>query len=347
MIRTVWQRGAALGAAGLLLAGAAAAQGTLDLTLLDQGKPLPGAPVSAVEVGDLLNMGKPVGTTDPNGKVSIPVSSTTFAVGSRVEIWIRSCRGQNQVVLVPEGAGSRCDDPQVPAQDRCSCRRLGAFTWGAGSLTVDVGTGAVSQTLTQGTRHTFYLGGGIKSFPNLEDAVMGQTGLTMADVGSVGANFHLGYEVQPAGLPLSFGVRGDFTRFGQFSQTYGSGSGLPTRNQLDFRVATAGLQLGLRPWPTRFQGVTFFGSFDALMAFNSLDLETFYPGQTDPVTGNRSESGLRLGTTLGADLNLGSSFGLRLQAGYEWGKGNDADTNFRAGLGLTYTPKSWLIAGPR
>ncbi len=331
---------AVLGVAGLLVANRAAAQGpggALHIELLDRGKPIPNAQVSVVETGDLLNQGKPMGATSANGMALLDLGKVAFQPGTRVEVWIRTCQGRNEVVLVPEGATTRCNDDRTPEAARCGCERLGAFVWGPGRLLVDVGTRTVTHRPTVtggGSRHTVSLGGGIGFYPNLKDALESQDGLTGMTGGTSGRNMFLSYEYQPAGLPITFGAGLGCTHFGEFEQTFSGTGGAPTRNLLDFDIITVGTQVGVRRDFSDRLGV--FGGLDFLMALNKVDLQTFYSGSTDPVIGRRSESGLRIGATLGADVTLAGRAGLRAMAGYGRGKGKDADTHWSFGLGFRY-----------
>jgi len=327
--------GSTMGLLGILVAGVARAQGTLEIELLDRGKPIPNTPVAVVELGDLLSQGKPLGTTNSSGIELIDLGKVSFTPGTRVEVWVRTCGGARQVVLVPEGAGSRCDDERVPPADRCGCERLGVFVWGPGRLVVDVGAKTVTHRPTSfRIRHSIIVGGGVGIYSNLEDAVRGQDNLMDATVGTTGTNLSFKYEVQPfRTVPLTLGAGVDCTRFGQFEQVY-SGMGAPTRSTLDFGITTFGGSVGFQPVDPEPLG--FFAQLDLLMSLNKVDLATFYSGQEDPVTGSRSESGLRMGATIGADLRLGDRTGLRATAGYVRGAGKDADTHLGLGLGFRY-----------
>lgn len=339
-----WARGLAVGVTALFSAAPAIAQGILEIELLDRGKPIPNATVSAVEVGDLLSAGKPVGTTGNDGKTRVEVTALNVPVGTRVEVWLRNCAdGKTRVVLVPEGSSSRCQGDQVGPEQSCECRRLGAFPWGPGRLVVDAGTGTVTRrpppsVLTGargGPRQSLVAGAGISYFPNLEDVVRDQDGLTGADVGVLGRTLYLGYEFQPVQrLPFALGLNASCTQFGQFNQTFVGMAGGPSRSWLDFRVLTVGTRVGFRPPSEGPLG--FFGFFEAMMAFNDLDLETEYPGLADPVVGSRSQNGLRIGGGVGADLSLGDRLGLRATLGYARGKGKDADANVSFGLGFRF-----------
>ena len=65
-------------------AGRANAQGTLQLELLDRGKPVPNTPISTVDVGDLLSQGKPAGVTNADGLALLDLGKASFPIGSRV-----------------------------------------------------------------------------------------------------------------------------------------------------------------------------------------------------------------------------------------------------------------------
>lgn len=340
-------RRVALGVVGgvLLIAGAARAQGRLEIELLDRGKPVSNTSVSALELGGLLSQGKPVGTTNSSGLALLDLGKVSFQPGSRVEVWIRTCQGRQEVVLVPEGTNSRCDDERTPAEARCGCQRLGAFTWssGGGRLVVDVGTRSVTYRptvavgrteRTTGMRQTLSLGGGIGFFPNLKEAIEDQDGLTGMTGGTSGLTMFIGYELQPSRLPLTFGARLGCTHFGEFEQQFSGLGGGPMRSVLDFDILTVGTQVGFHPHTPG--PLDFFGQLELLMAFNKVDLSTFYSGVQDPVTGRRSESGLRVGATVGADWSLTGRAGLRAMAGYTRGAGKDADTNLSFGLGFRY-----------
>lgn len=127
-------------------AGTSRAQ-TFDLDILDEGKP-----ASNVEVLALLNQTKvPVGTTDDDGCVEVPVDLADIDEGTPVDVWEIECGDRVVVVLVAPGESidDECARRKRENPD-CECEKIGTFSWGQGNVAVDVGMNSVTRSPTEG-----------------------------------------------------------------------------------------------------------------------------------------------------------------------------------------------------
>ncbi len=340
-------RWSGLVAVALLAAGPLAAQQSLVLDLVDRGKPLPDVTVrvrdgATRDVLAFANRGKPVGTTGAQGSLTIDPEEVEFADGARVEVWVAECvEGRVEVVLSEAGGDDPCtaDVEEVEEGARCGCRRIGAFVWGARRVVVDVGartvataplTGPSDAGPTRGPTHLLGIGVGISRFTNLEDAVSNQPGLVDAELSSTRFTLPFFYELHPsADLPFAFGVGGSYTDVGEIRQTFDPAAGGPSLAMIDLTRWSVWAELSW--YQTLVQSddyapLNLRAAFQTLWMFNDIRVRSALDGGV-PVEEDRSESGLRLGVLGGVDWFFTPRFGIRLEGGFLFGKGDDADTS--------------------
>ena len=211
MIRT--KVGPALVAIVLSVASEAAAQTAVDISILDRGKPVANADISSI-----LDAGKTVvETTDSTGAVTVTSTASGFSDGARVEVWVRRCEdGEVEVILAPPGEDDPCADDAAEAGEECGCDRIGFFIWGDGPVTIDIGTGTVSQgepggaALAPQEDHSFadlQIGAmfDYSWFYQLEDTVCGRPGVVSCDTdnGVPGIGGYLDYKFGRSNFGLS------------------------------------------------------------------------------------------------------------------------------------------------
>lgn len=320
--------------------GPAAAQESFVLDLVDRGKALPDVPVTVRDVADLAGAGKPVGTTGSDGTLAIETDGLEIADGSSVEVWVVDCvDGEVEVVLVEEGTGDPCAGEAQEAGERCGCRRIGAFVWGADHVIVDVGAGTVTSRPPSGAgeehagggrAHIFGLGAGFSYLPNLDDAVRDQSGLIDADVSSTGFTVPFIYELVPSSsLPFALGVGGSYTDLSEISQSFDPASGA-SLSTIDFSRWTVEGHLAWYQPVVRskeYNPLMVRAAAVALWMFNDITARTTLSATGVQAVEDRSESGFRAGVLGGLDWFFTPRFGLRFEAGILFGKGNDADTS--------------------
>ncbi|HEY7471929.1 MAG TPA: outer membrane beta-barrel protein [Gemmatimonadota bacterium] len=143
------------------------------ITVTSNGQPLAGAQISAMING----IKSPLGVTNTAGRVAIDVNALNITKGTEVTIWIKTCEdGTTQVILVPQGEQGECVEEGAQAGERCGCRRAGTIIWGDGPVTIDVGTGTVTQTgggggTLSGRALLVGLGFDLRQMLNLEDVL--------------------------------------------------------------------------------------------------------------------------------------------------------------------------------
>jgi hypothetical protein len=303
----------------------AAAQETSaqELRLVDNGEPMVG-----VQISGLLNrINKPVGTTDEEGDIDIPDDAFDFVKGDRVAVWVVECKDGEvvKVILIREEEGDPCTQEGARPGEGCGCRRIGSFIWGEGPVTVDTGTGRVTRTRLMGVRPTVFkigLGAGSSFWPDLEDAVCDQEGLTECETESTAVTFQGFAGFRPGVLRgLGFGADFTYTPFGTFTQRFDG----DVANEIDFDVFTAGgyvdygIPVGQRLWLVPMFGFAW--------VWNMADITA------DSQSDERSESGGRVFGKLALDIPLGySGYGIRLEFGHMRGEGDDADNHTFVGL---------------
>lgn len=327
----------------LLAAAPAAAQDTLVLQLLDSGKPVAETPVRD-------GGGRTVGTTGADGRVAFDMSLLDFGKGDRVEVWVKECRdGRVEVVLVEAGSGDPCAEEDAAAGEGCDCRRIGAFVWGPGRVVVDVGAGNVAHVPPRGgggggnaPPQLIGIGGGLAFFPNLEKNLEDVPGLAGSDSDPVAPLVQAVYEARLSSrLPIVLGAEVQYALLGEQTQTFAGGPGEPIRSMVDQTVLSTGLYGAFRPSPHFGNRTAFWQALGFWWVYNSAEIETFYEGIDEPVLEDRSESGLRLGARVGVDHYFTPRAGLRFDAGYTVGEGDDADTNWSLAAKWIWLPKPW------
>lgn len=334
MIRT--KVGLALLTIVLIAAGEAKAQ---ILEILDRGKPVTGVDVSAIlDEGKLV-----VATTGSTGQVAISTTATEFRDGDRVEVWVKRCEdGKVEVILVPEGGDDPCVEEGAEAGEDCGCEKIGLFIWGGGRVTIDIGTGTVTQTGTGETAmtsvqdHSFAdlqigLMFDYSSFYQWEDVACDQTGITSCavDGGAPGIGAYVDYRVGKS--PFGLSLEAHYAKL-EVSQSF-SGAGLPNTNTADvnsWQFQAAGVyNYGISPrtgWYLR-GGYAFMYDEGKFTSTSS----------TGPQTEDRSESGSRFVVGTGLHFPLGRNWctrtGVDLTTGFDEG---DADTNARWSFAVGY-----------
>lgn len=331
--------------ASALVVAPAAGQETMVLELLDEGKPVSNAPVRD-------ETGRTVGTTGGNGEVAFDMSMLDFGKGERVQVWVKECEdGRVEVILAAADSDDPCADEDAGAGERCGCRKVGApFLWDGGRVVVDVGAGTVTHVPAapggdfagNTPPHLIGLGGGLSYFSNLEDAVMDVPGLIGSDSDPLAPMFQGVYEVRPTTrLPLSIGAEFQYARLSEITQTFAGGPGEPTMSMLDQDVFSMGLYGAYRPPPHFRNRTSFWPGVGVWWVYNSAEIETMFEGADEPAFEDRSESGLRAGLRFGVDHYFTHRAGIRFDAGYTFGAGDDADTNLSAAAKLIWLPKPW------
>lgn len=340
----VWTAGVI---ASLVLGAApAVAQDTSILELLDSGKPVSDAPVKD-------GTGRTVGTTDGRGTVAFDMALLDFGKGESVDVWVKECEGGRvEVILVSAGSDDPCAGERAAPGDRCGCRKIGTFVWGPGRVVVDVGAGTVVHTPAavvggggfagRTPPHLIGFGGGVSYFPNLEMNVEDVPGLTGSDTDPLAPMIEGVYELRPTPrLPVALGFEFQYALLPDQTQTFVGGSGEPTRSTIDQTALSTGLYGAFRPAPHFGNRTAMWAALGFWWIYNSADVETFYEGLEEPVREDRSESGLRLGGRIGIDQYFTPRAGIRLDAGYTAGDGDDADTNWSLGAKLIWLVKPW------
>ena len=297
-----------------------------DLEILDNGKP-----VADVAVTAILDDGKPVdaGITSPSGRVSVDMDILDFGKGETVEVWIRDCQdGKVEIVLTREGSDDPCVEQGAQAGERCGCRRIGAFLWGDGPVTIDIGTGTVTQGEPGGAApglqddHSFadlQIGAmfDYSSFYQLEDTVCGRPGVVSCDTdnGVPGLGGYLDYRFGRSNFGLS--LEAHYAKLDAESTTEQGGRTSFDVNSWQFQGA------GVYNVPLSPRAGWYIRSGYAVM-YNEGDAES------DSESESRSETGSRWLLGSGFHWPIGERWCAR--TGADWTTGfdsDDADTNVR------------------
>lgn len=322
MIRT--KVGPALVAVVLSVASQAGAQTAVDISILDRGKPVADADISSI-----LDAGKTVvGTTGSTGAVSITSTASGFSDGDRVEVWVRRCKdGEVEVILAPPGEDDPCADEEAEAGEECGCEKIGFFIWGDGPVTIDVGTGTVTQTqpggaMANGTDHSFadlQIGAmfDYSSFYQLEDTVCGRPGVVSCetDNGVPGVGGYLDYRFGRSNFGLS--LEAHYAKLDAESTTEDGARTSFDVNSWQFQAAGV-YNVPIRPrfgWYVRSGYAVMYNDGDAT---RNSDSES------------RSETGSRWLLGSGFHWPMGERWCAR--TGIDWTTGfdsDDADTNAR------------------
>lgn len=293
MIRTM----VGLALATVVVAGEARAQ--IDLSVLDRGKPVEQMSISAI-----LDQGKVVvGTTSATGEVTIP--ATTFQDGERVYVWVKRCEdGEVEIILARDGEDDPCVDEEAQAGEDCGCNEIGFFLWGGGPVTIDIGTGTVSQARTGSGASSFALGVGFDLLQMLElqDVVEEvDTGATDHDATSWAPGFQIFAEWLYRRI-LAIGIEGGYSRMDteiRFPQ------GLQT-GELDFYRLGVNAKVGPstkgRFWPYATVGWS--------RGWNKGDFEL------DGLSDHRVHKTSLVGLGAGFDYDVGPSWAVRFEGLY-------------------------------
>jgi len=312
-----------------LVAAAGEARAQIDLSVLDRGKPVPQVDISAI-----LDEGKVVvGTTSATGQVSIP--ENTFQDGERVEVWVRRCEdGEVEIILVREGDDDPCTDEEAQAGEDCGCDKLGLIIWGDGPVTIDVGTGTVTQTPAGEAAppredHSFadlQIGAmfDYSSFYQLEDTVCGRPGVVDCDTdnGVPGIGGYLDYRFGSSNFGLS--LEAHYAKLDAESTTEDGGVTSFDVNSWQFQGA------GVYNVPLSPRAGWYIRSGYAVM-YNEGD------AAADSQSESRSETGSRWLLGSGFHWPIGEKWCAR--TGVDWTTGfdsDDADTNARWSLAVGY-----------
>ncbi|MFN2383566.1 MAG: hypothetical protein ABR559_04810 [Gemmatimonadota bacterium] len=319
---------------------------SIDIAILNQGKP-----IADVEVFAVLNAGKPVevGTTAAGGQLAVDLSALDFDKGETVEVWVKRCvDGKVQVFLARPGAveegRSVCDSNAREGEDCPTCEKIGAFVWGEGSVTIDVGAGTVGMVPTgaaigSAPPQLFGIGAGPSWFTKLEDIACDQQAIGACDVPSTALTLQFLYE-WPLLSALVLGLQGTWSPVGEITQEYANHPDGARSSTLDLDVYTAGAYAGWRPGLYHDGRLGFLLGLGLAYAWNRAAIETLYSG-APASSEDRSEGGLRGLGLLGADWYFSPRAGLRLEGGYLSGGSDDADTNFHLGLKFLWLLSQW------
>ena len=290
-----------------------------DLEILDRGKPVAGANVT---LG-----GQVVGTTNSSGGVSFNPNALNFTKGETVEVWVKDCGdGRVEIVLAREGSDDPCVEEGAEAGERCGCRKIGAFIAGEGSVTIDIGTGTVTQAgMGGGVSNSAWIFGAafdVRQMLNLEDVLQELPNGTDESATGWAPGFQVLGEWQYKRI-LAIGVDGAYSnmdteiRFPEGLQT----------GDLDYWEVGINAKLGIptkgRFWP--------YATFALARTWNKADFEI------DGLSDHRVHKTRRDGIGAGFDYYTRSNLGFRFEGLYSSTfEDNDADEHIRWKFGLLY-----------
>jgi len=326
----VTRRGVCLALVAFALATAVESRAQ-DLEILDRGKPVAGATVTAG--------GQAVGTTDSGGRISFDPNSLNVTKGETVEVWVRDCGdGRVEIVLAREGSDDPCGEEGAEAGERCGCRRIGAFVVGDGPVTIDVGTGAVTQTgmgggAATGSSWAVGLGFDLRQMLNLEDVLAEVPGGSDESATSWAPGVQVFGEWQyrkilAVGLDLAYSRMETELTFSEGVQT----------GDLDYYEYGVNAKLGIptrgRIWP--------YATLALHRTINKADFEL------DGLSDHRVHHTRRDGLGAGFDYNAGPNWGVRVEGLYSSTfDDNDADEHIRWKFGVLYRPGRYTMAQER
>jgi hypothetical protein len=315
----------------LAVAGEAVAQTAVDISILDRGKP-----VANVDVSSILDAGKVVvATTGTMGTAMVISTASGFSDGDRVEVWVKKCTdGKVEVILAPEGSDDPCADEEAQAGEDCGCDKIGLFIWGDGPVTIDIGTGTVTQTgrgvtAVPADDHSFadlQIGGmfDYSSFYQLEDVVCDQPGVASceADGGVAGGGVYLDYRFGRS--PFGVSLEAHYAKLDVEQTPTGAG---------------AATSYDVNSWQFQAAGVYNVGLSPRAAAYGRLGYAVMY-NEGDASSGSqsesRSETGSRLVVGSGLHFPIGENWCSRTGVDLTIGKSDDADTNVRWSFALGY-----------
>lgn len=304
------------------LPAATSAQERMTIEVLNHGKP-----VANVEIVDILNQGKPIATTGATGQVAFDMNLLNFGKGETVEVWIKQCEdGKVQIVLASVGSDDPCTDRDAAAGERCGCRRIGAFIWGGGPVTIDIGTGQVTQARSAGGAEasSLILGGGldIRQMLNLEDVVSQVPGGSNASATGWAPGVQLFAEWLHRRI-FAIGLDAGYSRM---ETELAFPSGVQT-GDLDYYEAGVNAKLGI-PTTGRFWPYATVGLY---RTWNKADF------RLDGLSEHRVHKTRRDGFGAGFDYYPHPHWGMRLEGLYSSTfEDDDADEHLRWKLALLY-----------
>jgi len=319
-----------LALATVVVAGEARAQ--IDLSVLDRGKA-----VEEVDVSALLDEGKVVlGTTSATGQVTIPTTTPAFREGERVYVYVKRCKdGEVEIVLSRSADEDACVDDDAQAGEDCDCDDpIGWFLWGGGPVTIDIGTGKVTQAGRDGAAapqedHSFAdtqvgLMFDYSWFYPLEDTVCGRPGVVSCDTdnGVPGFGGYFDYRFGRSNFGLS--LEAHYAKIDAESTTEDGEVTSFDVNSWQFQAAGV-YNVPLSPrvgWYIRNGYVVMYNEGDAA---------------ADSQSESRSETGSRWLLGSGLHWPIGEKWCAR--TGVDWTTGfdsDDADTNVRWSLAVGY-----------
>jgi hypothetical protein len=252
-----------------------------------------------------------------------------------VTVWIKTCEdGRVEVILVPAGEEGECTEEGAQAGEDCGCRRAGTIIWGDGPVTIDVGTGTVTQgqlgvaPMVPGEDHSFadlQVGAMLDYswYYQLEDTVCGRPGVVDCDTdnGVPGIGGYLDYRFGRSNFGVS--LEAHYAKLDAESTTEGGDRTTFDVNSWQFQ-ATGVYNIPVRP---RFGW--YIRSGYAVM-YNDGDV-------SNSVSESRSETGSRLVLGSGFHWPIGESWcartGFDLTTGFD---SEDADTNGRWSFAFGY-----------
>lgn len=304
----------------------ATAQPTIDMNIVNNGKPAADVTVSAI-----INGGKQVvATTGSSGRITLDTSLLNIGKGTEVAVWIKTCEdGEVEVILVPEGEEGGCVEQGAEVGEGCGCRRAGIILWGEGPVTIDVGTGTVSQVTTGPSSAVSGLSLGasfdLRQMFNLEDVVGLVPGGSDASATSWAPGFGLNLEYK-LGRMFSLGLEGGYGSMDTELR-------LPEGLQIgDLRYYEFGGNLKIGP-PDVGQVIWPYVIFGLYRTWNKADF----------TLGNQTEYSLhktrRDGLGAGFDYRVRPNLDLRVEGLYSSTfEDDDADEHIRWKFGLNYRP---------
>jgi hypothetical protein len=304
------------------LTGAARESRAQPITVMDNNRPLAGAQVSAMING----IKTPLGTTNASGQITIDPNDLNITKGTTVTVWIKTCEdGTVQVIMVPAGEEGECTEEGAQAGERCGCRRAGVIVWGNGPVTVDIGTGTVTQTTAGGAAgNVFKFGAGldIRYMFNMEDVLNEVPGGSNASATTWAPGFQLMGEYQIRNL-FAIGIDAGFSRM-ETELTFPAGV---QTGDLDYYEAGVNAKLGIptkgRVWP--------YVTLALHRTWNKADFEI------DGLSDHRVHKTRRDGLGAGMDLRIRPDWDLRLEGLYSSTfEDHDSDEHLRLKFGLLY-----------
>lgn len=303
-------------AAAPLLGQAGEITGEVVVRVEEEGTGVAGLPVN------LYNEGKSetVGTTGSDGSTVLDMGLVDIVKGTPVEVVVRNCEGERQIILVPRGE-------TLPEDEDCDDVVVGAFPWGeTESVTVRItetgGTLVTEGPGPTGFGHLVSLGAkaDLAYWTNLDEVVGAVPGLSSSEVDEQSLLVSAFGEVSVWG-PITVGASFTYSQY-EFQQV--SSSGAAVDGEVDvYGLGGYGSLRAPATWPVRP-----FGLVGVEQLWNDL---TFTRGLDDPL--ERSENGPRLRFGGGLDFSLTNGLGFRTNVDYVSGGDQDADAHWRFGGG--------------